>query len=72
MGQMLRIVGLELPDSRQLRLQRMYPGAKYFAPQRAVAVPLPKDASDDDLIEWVGRTLENLYAAEPAATAARD
>ena len=72
MGQMLRIVGLELPDSRQLRLQRMYPGAKYFAQQRAVAVPLPKDASDDDLIEWVGRTLENLYAAEPAASAARD
>ena len=72
MGQMLRIVGLELPDSRQLRLQRMYPGAKYFGQQRAVAVPLPKDASDDDLIEWVGRTLENLYAAEPAASAARD
>jgi len=72
-GQMLRIVGRELPDSRQLRLQRMYPGAKYIAQQRAVAVPLPQGASDDDLIEWVGRTLENLYAAEQSAsTSSRD
>ena len=70
MGSNLRVVGRELPDSRQLRLQRMYPGSKYFAQQRVATMPLPKDASDDDLIAWVRQVLENLYVAEPAASGA--
>jgi len=70
MGSMLRVVGPPLPDSRQLRLQRMYPGSKHFAQQRAVSVPLPQGASDSDLVEWVGRALENLYGSEPASSTA--
>ncbi len=70
MGSNLRVVGRELPDSRQLRLQRMYPGSKYFAQQRVATMPLPKDASDDDLIAWVRQVLENLCVAEPAASGA--
>jgi transcription-repair coupling factor (superfamily II helicase) len=70
MGTTLRLVGLDLPDSRQLRLQRMYPGSKWFAQQRTATVPMPTAASDDDLVTWVGQVLQNLYAAEaaPAST----
>jgi transcription-repair coupling factor (superfamily II helicase) len=67
MGTNLRLVGLDLPDSRQLRLQRMYPGSKWFGQQRVATVPLPSGASDDDLVAWVGQVLTNLYAAESVA-----
>ena len=67
MGTNLRLVGLALPDSRQLRLQRMYPGSKWFGQQRVATVPLPTGASDDDLVAWVGQVLTNLYAAESIA-----
>jgi transcription-repair coupling factor (superfamily II helicase) len=67
MGTTLRLVGLDLPDSRQLRLQRMYPGSKWFAPQRTATVPMPSAAGDDDLVTWVGQTLQNLYGSEPVA-----
>lgn len=69
MGTNLRLVGPLLPDSRQLRLQRLYPGSKWFAQQRAATVPLPAGASDDDLIAWVGQVLTALYAPEPASAA---
>lgn len=67
MGTTLRLVGLDLPDSRQLRLQRMYPGSKWFAQQRTATVPMPSAASDDDLVTWVGQTLQNLYGTESVA-----
>jgi transcription-repair coupling factor (superfamily II helicase) len=70
MGTSLRLVGPMLPDSRQLRLQRLYPGSKWFGQQRAATVPLPAGASDDDLIVWVGRVLTALYAPEPAPASA--
>jgi transcription-repair coupling factor (superfamily II helicase) len=67
MGTTLRLVGLDLPDSRQLRLQRMYPGSKWFAQQRTATVPMPSAAGDDDLVTWVGQTLQNLYGSESVA-----
>jgi transcription-repair coupling factor (superfamily II helicase) len=71
LGSNLRLVGLDLPDSRQLRLQRMYPGSKWLGQQRVATVPLPTVSSqvavsDDDLVTWVGQVLTNLYVAEPA------
>jgi transcription-repair coupling factor (superfamily II helicase) len=67
MGTTLRLVGLDLPDSRQLRLQRMYPGSKWFGQQRTATVPMPSAASDDDLVAWVGQVLQNLYGSESVA-----
>lgn len=61
MGSNLRLAGRDLLDSKQLRLQRMYPGSKWWGQTRTAQVPLPKDVSDDDLITWVGSVLENLY-----------
>lgn len=67
-GGNLRIAPAELPDSRQLRLQRMYPGARQFAQAKALSIPLPS-GSDADLIAWVGGVLTALFAAEGSAAA---
>ncbi|TQL47256.1 transcription-repair coupling factor [Homoserinimonas aerilata] len=64
MGPNLRVAPLELPDSRQVRLQRMYPGGRYFPQNGAVVVPLPKvggePLSDDGLVEWVASLFDAL------------
>ena len=43
MGGRLRIAPADLPDSVQVRLQRLYPGARVFAQQRAISVPMPEE-----------------------------
>jgi len=67
MGQNLRMVGRELPESRQMRLQRLYPGSKYFGQTRTATLPLPKDADDALILTWVAQALGALYALDEAA-----
>jgi transcription-repair coupling factor (superfamily II helicase) len=64
MGPNLRLTPLELPDSKQVRLQRMFPGAKYVAAARVVTVPLP--AEGIDLVAWVGILFDALLPALPS------
>ena len=40
-GPNLRVVGADLADSRQVRLKRMFAGARYLAQTSSVLVPLP-------------------------------
>jgi transcription-repair coupling factor (superfamily II helicase) len=64
MGSNLRVAGLELPDSMQTRLVRMYPRGKWFAQTNALSVPLPQlvgDTADDELLQWVTDLITNLY-----------
>ncbi|MCU1569430.1 MAG: mfd [Naasia sp.] len=72
LGQNLRIAPANLPDSRQVRLQRLYPKARVLAQGSAILVPLPivdgVMAGDTELITWVGELLQALFAAEPAVT----
>lgn len=63
----LRVVGAELPDSRQVRLQRMFPGSRYVAASRTVLVPLPDVPDDAALIEWVGGLLEAIFLPSDSA-----
>jgi len=77
MGSNLRVAGVDLPDSMQVRLQRMYPGSRWFAQANAVSVPLPRAhgqaPSDDELIVWVEQLLASIYSApvaRPSADAA--
>jgi transcription-repair coupling factor (superfamily II helicase) len=58
MGSNLRITPLDLPDSKQVRLTRLYPGAKYVPSHRVVTIPLPEDASD--LVAWVNEIFDEL------------
>jgi transcription-repair coupling factor (superfamily II helicase) len=75
MGSNLRIAPADLADSIQVRLQRMYPGARYVKAQRVILVPMPRvngDAlADADLIAWVANLLEAILpVAEPEAAVA--
>jgi transcription-repair coupling factor (superfamily II helicase) len=71
MGSNVRIVGADLPDSRQVRLTRMYPGAKHFTQTHSVSVPMPtvrgERMADQLLLEWVGDLLRNIFLTEEAA-----
>lgn len=64
MGDKLRVAPLTLEDSVQVRLLRMYPGARYLAQPRAVLAPLPQDLSDPDLIEWTRAFLVAIAGAQ--------
>jgi len=64
----MRIVGAELPDSIQVRLQRMYPGSRYLAQTRTVMLPLPDLPDDAALIDWAAKLLAAIYPLPAVAT----
>ncbi|HEY9476823.1 MAG TPA: TRCF domain-containing protein, partial [Microbacteriaceae bacterium] len=70
-GSNLRVVGAELADSVQVRLQRMYPGARYVRAANAVMAPMPSLADTDDttLLEWTSQLLVSIFGAEVLAPA---
>jgi len=66
MGGNLRVAPAELPDSIQVRLQRLYPGARLFAQANAMSVPLfaglpNADHTDAELIDWVAGLLAAIF-----------
>ncbi|MEX1079586.1 MAG: transcription-repair coupling factor [Homoserinimonas sp.] len=69
-GPKLRVVGVELPDSRQVRLKRMFAGARYLAQTKSVLVPLParhgERLDDGALITWTGELLSSIFETVPA------
>ena len=72
MGTNLRVAPAQLADSVQIRLQRMYPGAKYFAAASALSVPMPKvngePLADSDLIDWTATLLAAIFPVPVAVT----
>jgi transcription-repair coupling factor (superfamily II helicase) len=75
MGSNLRVAPADLADSLQVRLQRMYPGSRYFTQNGSLTVPMPRvndePLADADLIAWVGTLLTAIFppAVAPAVTA---
>jgi transcription-repair coupling factor (superfamily II helicase) len=73
MGSNLRVAGKELADSSQVRLKRMFPGAKWFPQQNAASIPMPRPHDqalpDDALIRWVESILTAVYGATTPAEA---
>jgi transcription-repair coupling factor (superfamily II helicase) len=63
MGSNLRVAPAELSDSVQVRLQRMYPGSRYFAQTTAVTIPMPPALDDAELIEWTSTVLVAIFGA---------
>jgi transcription-repair coupling factor (superfamily II helicase) len=61
MGDKLRVAPARLVDSIQVRLQRMYPGAKYHAAAMAAIIPLPPEPTDEQLIEWTSNLLTAIF-----------
>ncbi|MEI6404891.1 MAG: transcription-repair coupling factor [Actinomycetes bacterium] len=68
----VRIFPVELAQSRQLRLSRLYPGTKILPATRTIVVPRPKVAMlgaptgsspDGDLVEWVSQLVQAVLIA---------
>ncbi len=86
MGANLRVATADLLDSVQVRLQRMYPGARYFPQTKSVTVPLPGAGSsigsrngssggladDAALIAWTSDLLVAIFGAEVLTEAPAD
>jgi transcription-repair coupling factor (superfamily II helicase) len=73
-GKFLRLAPLSLPESRQLRLTRLYPGSIYKGPTSTALVTLPKNPSwspskptaeivDTSLLTWVTEVVDQLTRA---------
>ena len=70
-GKFLRLAPLTLPESRQLRLGRLYPGSLYKGPTRTALIALPKNPAwnpskpveeivDTSLLTWVTEVVDQL------------
>jgi len=73
-GKFLRLAPLSLPESRQLRLTRVYPGSIYKGATNTALVTLPKNPSwspskpaaeivDTSLLAWVTEVVDQLTKA---------
>ncbi|MFM6975134.1 MAG: TRCF domain-containing protein, partial [Agromyces sp.] len=69
-GPKLRVSPARLPDSKRVRLERLYPGAKYLSASDTVLIPLPEGLEDEQMIAWARQLLEQMWPvplSEPAA-----
>lgn len=72
-GTRIKFHPVELPDSKQVRLKRLYPGSSFRAAAKAINVPFPKAGRnvtspklrDTELIQWAADFLSALFDAEP-------
>ncbi|MBS1691003.1 MAG: transcription-repair coupling factor [Actinobacteria bacterium] len=70
----MRLAPLQLPDSAQLRLKRLYPGAHYRATTSVVQVPIPRAGNgvgsprirDLELVQMVAGLILTLQGVSPA------
>lgn len=71
-GTRIKIGPVELPDSRQVRLKRLFPGSTYRAAAKAIQVSFPKagrgagqpNLRDVELIQWVADFLSRMFDVE--------
>ena len=68
-GQHIRFAPVELPDSRQVRVQRLYPKTILKPAVRTMLVPVPKTAAiggqplrDNELLAWCGEVIRSVLA----------
>jgi transcription-repair coupling factor (superfamily II helicase) len=68
-GNHVRFTPVELPDSRQVRVQRLYPKTVLKSAVRTMLVPVPKTAAfggqplrDTELLTWCGEVVRSVLA----------
>jgi transcription-repair coupling factor (superfamily II helicase) len=71
-GNHIRFAPVELPDSRQVRVQRLYPKTLLKPAVRTMLVPVPRTASiggqplrDTELLTWCGEIVRSVLADLP-------
>lgn len=70
-GTRLKLHPVDLPDSKQVRLKRLYPGANYRAAAKTLQVPMPRESKainspnlrDTELLQWVADFLTEMFDA---------
>jgi transcription-repair coupling factor (superfamily II helicase) len=77
-GKHIRFAPLSLPDSRQLRLKRLYPDAVYKAASHTISLPQPmtrrvggEPVRDTALLDWCAELLRSVLG-EPVLGAPVD
>lgn len=68
-GTRIKIHPVDLPDSKQVRLKRLFPGSAYRAAAKAIQLPFPKVGSgagkpnlrDVELLQWVADALSTMF-----------
>ena len=75
-GRYVRFAPVELPESAQLRLKRLYPGTVLKPAIRTILVPFPRTAKvggkplhDAALLVWAGELIEAVLSGSVAAAA---
>lgn len=72
-GSTLRVEPVTLADSRVMRMQRMYPGAKLIQASETMVIPLPlidgQPPRDRHAVEWVAGIFSNLLEPDVPAEA---
>lgn len=71
----LRLAPVELPVSKQVRLDRMYPTAKLAEATKTLTIPMPaardgRDPSDAEVVEWVRSLLRAIFEVEDESATA--
>jgi transcription-repair coupling factor (superfamily II helicase) len=72
-GNHIRFAPVELPDSRQVRVQRLYPKTVLKPAVRTMLIPVPRTAAiggqplrDTELLTWCGEVVRSVLADLPA------
>ena len=69
-GMTVKIASVTLSESKELRLNRLYPGAKYSPAARTIVIPLPTEkrlgvraqsGDQTEVIEWVTALVTQLF-----------
>lgn len=68
-GTRIKVHPVELLDSQQVRLKRLFPGATYRAAAKAIQLPFPKagrnvtdpQLRDVDLVQWVADFIATMF-----------
>ncbi|MDN8594915.1 MULTISPECIES: transcription-repair coupling factor [unclassified Corynebacterium] len=74
-GTRLKVHPVDMPDSKQVRLKRLYPGSNYRAAAKAVQVPFPREGGakkalnapnlrDEELLQWIADFLSEMFDVE--------
>ncbi len=70
-GKVIKFAPLELPDSRILRLNRLYPGTQIRATVRTIQVPAPLTSlvngqvlKNQELLTWITKLLHEVFEDE--------
>jgi len=73
-GNHIRFAPVELPDSRQVRVQRLYPKTVLKPTVRTMLVPVPRTAAiggqplrDTELLTWCGEVIRSVLADLPGS-----